>query len=144
MNKLIKNFIDSYSSVVFNFNWHLYLDEVMADRMTQEVFALFLQSSRVDVEELKEADGETNLRVQLELLHKSYDLFLASLKSQGSLELNRWSQLKPIERSALFLKHKCSLSYKDMQGIYSVPASSIIGSIHQAREFMLEGREDLF
>ena len=116
----------------------------MADRMTQEVFALFLQSSRVDVEELKEADGETNLRVQLELLHKSYDLFLASLKSQGSLELNRWSQLKPIERSALFLKHKCSLSYKDMQGIYSVPASSIIGSIHQAREFMLEGREDLF
>jgi|GEM_PF-4874731 hypothetical protein len=144
MNKLIKNFIDSHSSVVYSFNWHLYLDEVMAERMTQEVFALFLQSQRADVGELKETDGATQLRIQLKLFHRSYDLYLSSLKSQGAQELNRWAQLRPIERSALFLKHKCSLSYKDMQGIYSVPASSIIGSIHQAREFMLEGREDLF
>lgn len=144
MNKQIKSFVDSYSPSLYSFNWQLYLDEQRASKMTEEALTLFLQALAENLTELEGFNKDRRFLAQLKLFKSSYELFLNSHEVSGPhQDYEYWSRLGALERSALFLKHKCSLSYKDMENIYQIPAATLINSTHQAREFLLEGRRDL-
>lgn len=143
MSKLIKSFVDTNSPSLYSFNWQLYLDEDQASKITQEILSLFLQSLGPRLDELKEGSREGLLKTQIKLFKSSYELYENSHEVNITPDYGRWSRLGALERSVLFLKHKCFLSYKDMENIYQTPAATLISTTHQAREFLLEGRSDL-
>lgn len=139
---MIKKLVDFHSSTLYHFNWQLYLDEDKASEMTEEVFKLALQSE-VFLESYANELDETS-KIRLKLFQLAYELYTNSYMAFKSKRLNgHWSRLDPIQRSALFLKHRCHLNYRDMEMVYKTSPAKLINLTHQARGFLLEGRSDL-
>lgn len=151
MNQRIKTFIDSHGPSLYGLNWQFYLNEDKAAAMTEEVLAMALQGLLGPREEFlsesarPQPQQKDELKVRLKLFKSAYQIFERSPSVGPTLASGRshWGRLGAFERSALFLKHKHSLSYADMAIVYQVSPGHLISTVHQSRSFLLEGRSDI-